>query len=506
MTIMLCKYNIKVLIGFICGIASSIFSAYVPLLYSKIIELLLENSDKIEVYVVQYLIYKIVGNIFASVRGCMFTLYIHGMTSVRKILILEKLGCMNMLYFDSKKVTDNVEIITHHCEKISELYMLNGNIGVRTFIQTVSIIYVVYNLSKDMFYFIVLICILNIMIQHLYHGYFYNEAIKRRNEKQVEQNRLVTDYITKIDSYRGSGMGKKMYSKFSLYQNEIDERKVREAIHYSINMFISQSINSLCFCGCVLYGLYIGLRCKDIHMFIMYMDSILSIVDSVKQMYYHVLNNYVSLEKVRNLLEYEKVDNWGDMIIVNFHPTITVSNLYFSYKDELILSNISLSILYGDRIGISGSSGKGKSTFLKLLIGMYSICKGSIKYDKIGIREFERDWFYEHIISYVSQELSLLYYKDDNNLDFLDTFGDFAKDIPRDNPSNMSGGQKQRLSICEALNKKSSIIVMDEPTASLDDKNIELLIELLKKEKRTLIVVSHNIEFLKKTCYKIEYW
>lgn len=162
--------------------------------------------------------------------------------------------------------------------------------------------------------------------------------------------------------------------------------------------------------------------------------------------------------------------------------------------------------MYGDKIGISASSGKGKSTFLRLLIGMYSTCKGNITYDNINIGKFDRDWFYEHVISYVSQELTLMYYKDDFNLNFLDSFGDFAKDIPRDNPSNMSGGQKQRLSICEALHKKSSIIVMDEPTASLDEKNIDLLIELLRKEKRTLIIVSHNMEFIKKTCYKVEYW
>ena len=158
---------------------------------------------------------------------------------------------------------------------------------------------------------------------------------------------------------------------------------------------------------------------------------------------------------------------------------------------------ICMTILYGDKIGISAPSGKGKSTLLRLMIGLYEPCKGSVQYDNIDITTFDKDWFYQHVISYVGQELVLLHVQDVDDT-ILEEYGEFAKDIPRDNPSNMSGGQKQRLAICKALSKKSSILVMDEPTASLDKKNEQLLQSILIRDRRTQIIVSHNIDFLKK--------
>ena len=202
-------------IGIVCGITSSIFSAYVPIMYSKIIQTLLlqvtktSKHDNIQKYVLEYLIYKILTNLFASIRGYIFTIYIHKMTSLRKKDILNKLASFTILYFDTKKVTDNIDIITQHCEKISELYMLNGNVAIRTLTQIVAIIYIIYNISSNMLSFTILMCIMNVLIQYLYHEYFYNKAIRNKNEKQAEQNRLVTDYITKIDTYRACGMDHK---------------------------------------------------------------------------------------------------------------------------------------------------------------------------------------------------------------------------------------------------------------------------------------------------------
>ena len=497
-------------IGIVCGITSSIFSAYVPIMYSNIIQTLLlqvtktSKHDNIQKYVLEYLIYKILTNLFASIRGYMFTIYIHKMTSLRKKDILNKLASFTILYFDNKKVTDNIDIITQHCEKISELYMLNGNVAIRTLTQIVAIIYIIYNISSNMLSFTIIMCIMNVLIQYLYHEYFYNKAIRNKNEKQAEQNRLVTDYITKIDTYRACGMDDKVHALFSTYQQGIDNCKIYEAIHYSVNMFLSQSINSICICSYIIYGTYIQLSYKDIHTFIMYMDSIIGVVDSVKHMIHHISNNHGSLDKINSVIKCSNTVISGKLIIPNLQPTIYLHDICFSYDKHVVINDMRMTILYGDKIGISAPSGKGKSTLLRLMIGLYEPCKGSVQYDNIDITTFDKDWFYQHVISYVGQEPVLLHVQDVDDT-ILEEYGEFAKDIPRDNPSNMSGGQKQRLAICKALSKKSSILVMDEPTASLDKKNEQLLQSILIRDRRTQIIVSHNIDFLKNTCNRIEY-
>lgn len=501
-------------LGFVCGIISAFVSAYTPLLFLSITQILVDdnndNNDNIHKYIYQYIMYKIIVNLFASLRGCFFTIYIHKLTSERKNKILQRFSCFDILYFDPKNISENISVISHHCEKVSELYMLNGNVFVRTVTQIVSIIYVIYTLSFKMFYFTIMICSVNVTIQHIYHEYFYNKAIKSKNEKTVEQNKLVTDYITRIDIYRACGLDNKMHSLFSLYQKDIDNSKFIEAIHYSINLFISQSMNSLCFCSCILYGLYIELQYKEIHTFVMYMDNIIGIVDSIKNMYNHISHNYNSIEKINEVNKGKEIREWGNILIPNMKPTIYINNISFRYNDKTdVIRNMSNIFLYGDKVGISACSGKGKSTFLQLILGLYSPYSGNIKYDDIDMYKFDRDWFYQHMISYVGQEPLMLYYGNYVSNELLDNYGEFTKDIPRNSLaelSNISGGQKQRLCICNALFKKTSILVLDEPSASLDKKNEDLLANLLIKDKRTQIIVSHNIDFLKKTCDRIEYW
>lgn len=203
-------------------------------------------------------------------------------------------------------------------------------------------------------------------------------------------------------------------------------------------------------------------------------------------------------------------------------PVITFKNVWFSYNKQVILENISFNILENDFIGIIGPNGAGKTTLLKLIIGLLNPNRGEIRIFNNSIKN------HHELIGYVSQYLifdrnfpitvfelvsigclsknKYFINKDDKNtiiknLNLVEIGNDFLN-----RPiSTLSGGQLQRILIARALCKNPEILILDEPTASVDNTVESNIFELLKKlnKKMTIILVSHDVGFISKYVNKI---
>ena len=175
-----------------------------------------------------------------------------------------------------------------------------------------------------------------------------------------------------------------------------------------------------------------------------------------------------------------------------------------------ILNGFNLRIKRGDRIGIIGPNGTGKTTFLRLILNELKADKGSIKINK-NI-EF----------SYFDQNRSDLKPKDTlkdvmvpNGGDYIEVRGkmrhvygylkDFMFDpsIILERVSSLSGGQKNRLKLAKVLANPKSCLILDEPTNDLDMETLDMLGEILISYKGTLLLVSHDRDFLDQTVTKI---
>ena len=179
-------------------------------------------------------------------------------------------------------------------------------------------------------------------------------------------------------------------------------------------------------------------------------------------------------------------------------------------KSLRILNGFNLRIKKGDRIGIIGSNGTGKTTFLRLILNELNADKGSIKINK-NI-EF----------SYFDQNRSDLKPKDTlkdvmvpNGGDYIEVRGkmrhvygylkDFMFDpsVILEQVSSLSGGQKNRLKLAKVLANPKSCLILDEPTNDLDMETLDMLGEILMSYKGTLLLVSHDRDFLDQTVTKI---
>lgn len=189
---------------------------------------------------------------------------------------------------------------------------------------------------------------------------------------------------------------------------------------------------------------------------------------------------------------------------------IKATNVTLSISGRNILSNVSLLAEGGKMTALSGKSGSGKTTLLNCLGLIHPIDSGEILVDNLNAtnwREANRTGFWRDSASFIYQDYGII---DDETVSFnvyLKKLGGNQRQISevlervglggreKDMAMVLSGGEKQRLGIARAMYKKASVIFADEPTASLDEANRQLVISLLKdcaNRGAAIILATHD--------------
>lgn len=190
---------------------------------------------------------------------------------------------------------------------------------------------------------------------------------------------------------------------------------------------------------------------------------------------------------------------------------IICSDLEFSYGDKLLFQRLNLEVQEKERIWIKGKSGSGKSSLLKLICGLLQPQSGEIKINKQNISNLnlvDRNSFRLNHIGYLHQENHLIEHWTvlQNLLLVESSIKDIQKiilqlgldvDVLNKLVFQLSGGEKQRISLARLFLQKPVVALIDEPTSHLDDENTELVINLIdeKLANSTVVIVSHDNRF-----------
>ena len=189
---------------------------------------------------------------------------------------------------------------------------------------------------------------------------------------------------------------------------------------------------------------------------------------------------------------------------------IRFNNISIKFKDKIVLENFNLDISTGEKILISGVSGKGKSTLLKILMGFTlpnsgTIIVNGLELNEININTIRKTIAYmpqstpfinmkvEKLIQTILNYKENLHIKFDKN-NFLKYLNEFSlnENILEKEVNQLSGGEKQRLAFIIILLLDRDIWVLDEITASLDIDLKEKVIDYILNTKKTVILVTHD--------------
>ncbi|MFT6529791.1 MAG: ATP-binding cassette subfamily B protein RaxB [Psychrosphaera sp.] len=213
----------------------------------------------------------------------------------------------------------------------------------------------------------------------------------------------------------------------------------------------------------------------------------------------------------------------------NIKGQLTLENVCFSYGDEQqsILTNINLTLNSGDCIAITGVSGAGKTTLMKIMLGLLQPTSGKVLLDgrdinQIGLKHYRKS------IAAVMQDDTLLSGSIADNISFFDPQADYShvercaqlanlttdiqnmtmgfNSVVGDMGSNLSGGQIQRVLLARALYCKPAVLFMDEATSHLDSNNEKQISEQIQQLNMTRILIAHRQETINiaQTVYTLE--
>ena len=195
---------------------------------------------------------------------------------------------------------------------------------------------------------------------------------------------------------------------------------------------------------------------------------------------------------------------------------IVIKNVYHKYNDKFVLENVNLVIKKGEKVAFVGHIGSGKTTLVKLILGfqpivMGEISVGGVNLNKVSNKDIRKEIFYipqkpklfnrtlyENIVYGLKKPpaaddiIRLL--KDLELNDIAEIFSEKMNMSVGVDGNFISGGQRQMVWLLRSFYRQSRILIMDEPTASLDQKNKDLLIKIIKKISigKTVIIVSHD--------------
>lgn len=192
---------------------------------------------------------------------------------------------------------------------------------------------------------------------------------------------------------------------------------------------------------------------------------------------------------------------------------IELRNINKKFNDRIVLENLNYNFYEGNSYALIGASGAGKTTLLNIIGKLEEVDSGDIIVNDINLNNIKEKDYFKNYLSYLFQNFGLIENKSIQENLMLAFIGEKISKLEMQKKMNealkrvhldvnlnrkiytLSGGEAQRVALAKTILKDSPIILADEPTASVDQKNSEEIIELilsLKKENKIIIIATHS--------------
>jgi len=530
-------YKISLIIVLIFTIASTIFSIVGPkILGNATTEIFKGVTSKLKggtgvdfnavlrILITLGMLY-LLSAIFSYVQGIIMTNISQKTSYKLRKEIVEKINKMPFSYFDKRTYGETLSVITNDSDNLSMGINQSATELIRALATFIGIFIMMLSINVTMTLVTLLLIPLSLTLMAL---------IVKHSQQYFKNNQ---DYLASVNGkveemYAGQNIIKVFNNEEYMLDNFKQENdKLYEAAWKS--NFISgmmhpimNFVGNLGYVGISILGAYYVVLGKitigNIQSFIQYAKNFTQPINQVAQISTMIQSMTASAERIFDFLEEdEELKVTNKIELKDIKGNVEFKNVSFGYdKDELIIHNFNAKIKQGQKIAIVGPTGAGKTTIVKLLMKFYQVNSGSILIDGININDIERGnlkglfgmvlqdtWLFSDTIMEnirygridATDEEVIEAAKNANIHHYIMTQPDTYNMVLNEETNNISGGQKQLLTIARAILSDPKVLILDEATSSVDTRTEILIQKAMDKlmKGRTSFIIAHRLSTIK---------
>ena len=519
-------YKGRMFAGFMLSFANSILIALPIFLAAQVFARIMSqetisNKDIFNVFLA--MIFLVAGRfVMTYAKSRLHESIAYEMTADERLKIGEKLKGVKLGYFDDQTTNNLTTTVTTDLTFLENYTMKMIDIVINGYILISVLILSLLTISVQ----VALVALSGVILSLV--SIYLLERMSKRNAPlyHQQQNQLIEKVIEMIRGIKViKTFAKEDTSLKSFYAAVDNSKRVNTKVELQYTPFnllhlLSLKVISVFIVVCAVMLYFNG----HIDLSTLIMLSIFSFIifESIEHINSaaHVLEMIaVTLEDLQQIKEAPTLDEGGHEIAVQQHR-IEFDHVDFSFSNKKVINDVTLEVQPGTSLAIIGPSGSGKTTLCNLLMRFYDIDKGNIKVGGIDIREMTLP----SLMSQISTVFQKVYLFNDtiyNNIlfgkpdatkndiieaakqaqchDFIMSLPQGYQTVINEKGNNLSGGEKQRISIARAILKDAPIIIFDEATASIDPENEHLIQSAIDhlSEGKTMITIAHKINTIK---------
>lgn len=436
---------------------------------------------------------------------------------------------------DSFTTGSLVTRMTNDVTQVQNMVSMSMRMLIRTSMQFIMGVFFLLSIKKE--FSSVLLIALPIELALILFFLFKLSPLFSKVQKNVDNvNNVVQENVTGarvVKAYVKEEYEKERFAKANQGLFDINWRL------FKIMSFMSPFM-SIIMSGCMVFLYYIGgtqihdnfqqgvldgLKVGEVMAAANYITIILMGFMMLAMMFQSLVRGYASVKRLNEVLDSDPIVSGGTETegLEGMEGTVEFRNVSFGYPntDDTILSNINIKINKGERIGILGATGSGKSSLVNLIPRFYDCSKGEVLVNGKNVKEYDLNVLREKFIAIALQKSELYtgtikdnicFGKKDASMEevehaskiaqahnFITSFNEGYDTFVAEKGASLSGGQKQRISIARTIIKKPEIIIFDDATSALDLATEAELYKDLNTEMKdtTLIIIAQRVASVK---------
>ena len=494
-----------------------------PKLMAQIVDVGLANEDLAFIIStgIKMLSFIFIGGIFGILSGVFTNLAAFKYSNAMRKDIFSHIVNLSFEQTDNFTTGSLVTRITNDVTQVTNIVSMSMRMMIRTLMQFAMGIYFLLDISREFMpvLFVALPVMVVIMIVFLVK---ISPLFSKVQERVDDVNAVVQENVT----------GARVVKAYTAEEKESKRFKKANDNLFDINWkifkmmaFLSPFINII-FCGALVAILYIGgynitsgggLKLGDLTAAITYITTILNGFLMLAMFFQSIVRGIASIKRLNMVLDCEPVVVEGNNIPNDENSeigTVEFKDVSFSYPNssgEVVLDNINLKVKKGEKIGILGSTGCGKSTLVNLITRFYDVTNGEVLVNGINVKDYKFNELRNKVAMVLQKsELysgtikdNICWGKEDATLEevkyaaslaqadsFIEGFAEGYDTFVAEKGASLSGGQKQRISIARALIKKPEILIFDDSTSALDLKTEADLYKAINKDLKDMTIIT----------------